>query len=289
MAKPTYKELIQEFYNLTKTSYLEQVKNRTLSEHQDKFGNLIKAIDYDTGIIIQYYLDEDSNGNPVMAESTYNFYTSKEKQIKELGTQICQILYSEAQETTRLGQNHIPFLKLVQEELAHLTKTGIENSVWEIITQEIQTITAYLETTFNIKPLERRRTTAIHSYFGINDNVLGPMLGELYDIAERFDIIDVEEVEESDFIEVLSGNPDNPTTSIKFKCPNAKAIFFLELIKPYYSNLNPKQIETSQRIFTKGGTILTVTNYHRSKTSIADLPEQFKTDLTEEITEIFSS
>lgn len=83
------------------------------------------------------------------------------------------------------------------------------------------------------------------------------ILVKLYDVAIGNDLIDEEEVSESDFLNVFMANiPEKTGSTIKFHCDNQTATYFLNAIMVLFYNLKHARIADSKSFFSKGGKLL---------------------------------
>ena len=113
------------------------------------------------------------------------------------------------------------------------------------------------------------------------EDILMPLFKELHDAAVNNEVIDKDDTPYKSFLG--SFHRSKIKGKIYFRCKNKKAVAFLELIKPIFKEFNARRVEDSQIFYTKGGTLLTQTNYNKSKTK--NLTDCFP-DLKESIVEI---
>lgn len=88
----------------------------------------------------------------------------------------------------------------------------------------------------------------------------------LYRIAVKHSVIVQEDVSFETFANVLLSN--DFSIPIKFSCKNETSIQFLKNISSIFEHFNARLVEDSGGFITKGGSILTQTNYNRAKSKL---------------------
>ena len=81
---------------------------------------------------------------------------------------------------------------------------------------------------------------------------------DLYEMAYSLNLIDDEEIDEEDFIDAFTfPNPQLLSNKIKFTCNNNLLSYFLQSLKPFFSELTNAKIEQSKIFINKQSKLVT--------------------------------
>lgn len=113
------------------------------------------------------------------------------------------------------------------------------------------------KTSINLHHTPRRLSEIKTNKPYFEPKVTKKILDKLYDVAIGNDLIDDDEVSQSDFLNVFMTNtPEKTESIIKFHCDNQTATYFLNAIMVLFKNLKHARIADSKSFFSKGGKLL---------------------------------
>ncbi|WP_179318805.1 DUF6617 family protein [Winogradskyella helgolandensis] len=264
--KPTH-QLLFYFQNLLKSNKLEFLKDTSLNNMKEMYGNLVEHVDTNNGVIKfwKVFSDQHSNGEPTEGLVTYDFYKEHKNELifnaKVVTEEIDKLVYSKAE----ANEVYTATLKNISLELHSLNQKADKlYPNYPELPRALKLIEHHLLIKYDIKPFAKKRAEDKLSYFGFKDTISRQKFIELYELADSLEIIEYDVIDQETFLEVLLENPSEPNKVIKFFCQNALAKQFIEKLRPYFTSLDPKSIEKSGRFLTKGGTVLSETNYNRT-------------------------
>lgn len=265
--------LLSYFQDFLETNKLEHLKYVALEELKERCGSLIDFVDDEAGIIKYWgvFSDQHSNGEPIEALVVYDFYKTQNKllflEAQKVTVGIDKLVYTK----TGADEFYKPLLKNISQELYYLRlKANKFYPTYDELNNALKLIENYLLNRYGIKPFAQKKVDDKLSYFGFKNTVSRDIFRDLYDLADRLEIIDYDEVEEQTFLEVFLENPSESNKVIKFNCKNDLMKQFIENIRPLFTSLNPKSIEKSGKFLTKRNIIITESNYNRTKLKSSD-------------------
>ncbi len=289
MTKRAPHKIFKYFSDLLEFNKLTFLRDRAIEEMVAQFSGIIESVDKDKGIVRYWkpFYDEISD-NYIEGLEIYDFYkdhkTELFKNSESLIENIDESIYLNAD-----NDSNKSLLQKFSKELFYLlSKAEKIYPNYQELNQALKSIENHLLLRYQIQPYALKITNEKLSYFGFKDTLSRSVFQELYDLADRLELIEYDVVEEQIFLEVFLENPSNPHSVIRFNCENGLIITLLERLRPYFTSLNPKTIEKSKRFITKQGLVLSESNYNTSHKRLKEKPTQKTNILNQQLDEVLS-
>ncbi len=288
MNQQTSHNILSYFQKLLESNKLNFLRDIAINNIAERYGSLVESQDYEKGIIVYWGLFSDQHNTiePVEALVTYNFYKEHKKELSKNANNVTKAIDKLVYDKSEASKPYKPLLQNINQEIHYLQLRADKLYPDYIeLSKALKFIENHLLTRYQIKPIAIKRADEKLSYFGFKDTITRSRFRELYDVADKFEIIEFDVVDENTFLEVFLENPSSPDRIIKFNCQNSVAKVFIEKIRPLFTSLTPKAIEKSGRFLTKRNTVLTETNYNRTEikptTKIDKIIQEMNTILRE--------
>lgn len=264
MKKQSSYNLLSFFQNLLEFNKLNLLKDTAINDMLDKYGSLIDSYNYEKGTVTYWgvFSDQHNKEEPTEALFTFDFYSKhKEELIRNAHDTIKAIdrlVYLKAE----IDESPKSLLQNINIELHNLSLRADKlYPNHHELAKALKFIENHLLIRYQVRPFAKRRVDEKISYFGVKENVSTNLIKELFWIAEKHNVIDIEITDLNTFIEVLTGNPSNPQSVIHFKSFSYLGYTFLESIKPLFNSLSSKSIGNSKRFYTNRDEVLNSKNY----------------------------
>jgi|GEM_PF-4729315 len=260
----------QDLLEFEKLTFLRDVALEGIKENQ---GPFIQFEDTQNGILkyTKIFYDQKTDG-PIEGLVTYNFFAEHRREVLENGKLVINTIDELVYDMLEVGKPYHPLLKNINQELHFLIlKTYQLYPNYLELFETLKTIENHLLERYQIVPFAKKIEDDKLSYFGFKNTISKNQFIELYDLADRLEVIEYDIVDQNTFLEVFLENPTDPNKVIQFHCKNAVAKVFLERLRPYFTTLNPKSIEKSGRFLTKGNVPFKESNYNRTQITSTDL------------------
>lgn len=273
MSSKTSHKILHYFQDLLEFEKLNFLREVALEEIKQQQGPFITFEDSPNGILkyTRIFYDQKTDG-PVEGLVTYSFYLEHKKEVLENGKVVINTIDELVYNMIEAGKPYKALLKNINQELHFLILKAYQIYPDYIeLSKTLKTVENHLYERYQIAPFAKKIEDDKLSYFGFKNTISKNQFIELYDLADRLEIIDYDIVDQSTFLEVLLENPTDHNKVIKFHCKNALAKVFLERLRPYFTTLNPKSIEKSGRFLTKGNVPFKESNYNRTQITSTEL------------------
>ncbi|RXJ52624.1 DUF6617 family protein [Gelidibacter gilvus] len=272
MTKISPHTILDYFKELLKFNKLPFLKDTAIEEIKIKYSEYVDSVDKEKGIIKYFKLFyNQSTNDSIEGLVTYDFYKEHKlellEKIKDAISSIDELIYQKSERE----ESYNALLKNISKELHYLfIKADKVYPTYPELKRAIKSIESHLLLRYQIQPFSKVVINEKQSYFGVKDAVSEKLFQDLYDLSDRLELIEYDVVDERTFLDVFLRNPSDKSVVIQFSCNNGLAITFLESLRPFFTSLNPKTIEKSQRFLTKQGLVLTESNYNTSKKRLKD-------------------
>ena len=249
------------FDTLLESNNLKFRKDTAINEIIERYGGLVKSVDYKKGEVDYIAVFSDGSPEPIEAMATYSFANEFTAEVIKKAEETKQSIDSTVLEINKNGNNANQFLISQIKHLSILADkskniypklTFIEDAIRNTIT--------YLVDRYSLKESYKKTKISVtpkSSFFDIKSGVKMSLLEQLYDVAVDLEIIDDEMVTEEIFINVLTGNPTASNEVLIFKCNNRIATHFINCINSLFNNLTASRIEKSKSLIGKNGNAFT--------------------------------
>ncbi len=268
MSQQTSHNILSYFQKLLESNKLNFLRDKAINNIAERYGSLVESQDCEKGIIAYWgvFSDQHNTIEPVEALVTYDFYKEHKKELSIEANNVTKAIDELVYQKAEVDESSKGLLENINKELHYLSLRADKlYPDYTELREALKHIENHLLIRYQVKPFAKKRADEKFSYFGFKDIITRSKFRELYDIADKFEIIEYDVVDENTFLEVFLENPSSPDSVIKFNCQNSIAKLFIENIRHLFTSLNPKSIEKSGRFLTKGNTVLSETNYNRTK------------------------
>src|SRR5690554_2970990 len=245
MTKLTPYIILNYFHELLEFNKLTFLKNTAIEEIKVNHAGFIDSFDVENGIIRYWkvFSDQHSQGEPTEGLATYNFYKEHKKELLSQGVKAINAINKLVYSRTEANQPYKAILQNISQEIHYLNLRADKlYPHYKEISNVLESIGNHLFVRYEIIPYSKKKAGDKMSYFGFKDTIPRRTIEELYDLADRLELIEYDVVDEATFMSVLLENPSNPETTIKFNCSNDLVITLLDRLKPYFTSLTPKSI-----------------------------------------------
>lgn len=248
--------ILKDLENFLSYDNIESLKRSFISSCVEYDNNPISS-DQELGIF-------EYHGDVELSTNTFKFENDLKKTLDSrvvlLKVQIDELILSiSSSEKRKLEANLKSTLQYIEKKERKLL------SKFTVCKDAIDQITYYLESKYNFDIKNSITLNSQESLFKIKAGIKKSIFAKLYDLTIASEFIDDEFTSEESFLSVLR---DKETKQrITFTSKNSVTVLYLETIKTLFDNLKPTTIEESGRFITKNKSILTASNYYKSKSN----------------------
>lgn len=285
----TSHNILSYFQKFLESNKLNFLRDTAIYNIAERYGSLVESQDYEKGVITYWgvFSDQHNTIEPVETLVTYDFYNEHKKELSKNANSVIKAIDELVYQKAEAEESSKGLLENINKELHYLSLRADKLYPDYIeLRKALKYIENHLLIRYQVKPFAKKRADEKLSYFGFKNTISEDRLIEIYELLDKREIIEYDDVPEQDFLNVLLANPSNSEIAIKFNCSNNLVVTLLEKIRPYFSSLTPKSIEKSKSFFTKQGKPLTENIYNASNARLRKNPSEKVDRLSKEIDNI---
>ncbi|CAM4319506.1 hypothetical protein [Flavobacterium terrigena] len=133
----------------------------------------------------------------------------------------------------------------------------LKSSEFELINNSINSITSTLYSKYKSLNVNHKLYRIIiegtnnRSDFKPKNNLKADLFIDLYEMSEKLEMFDIEDLSEEDFLNILVFKDTSDVKKLKFTKPNPYVAYYLKSLELFFDNLTPLAIEKSELFLNK--------------------------------------